>query len=65
MYSKPKYTKFGYVSINEKFRYSFEENLKYGRYCKSAIAVIDATKNEMTCVEIKGVKTNKDEYKSI
>lgn len=41
-----------------------KENLLYGRYCQSGMAVIKASTNEMQCVKIDSVKTNVDNYGS-
>jgi len=70
MYTMDDYTEFGYVAApvvtgnDKKITYSFDENLKHGRYCKSAIAVIDAASNTMTCVKIGDITTNLDDHKT-
>ena len=68
MYTKDEFTEFGYVkptsTKNLNFRYSFDENIFYGRYCKSAIATIDASTNSMKCIQISDVTSNLDEHKA-
>jgi hypothetical protein len=39
-----------------------EENMKFGRYCKSGMAVIYPEENKMQCVKIASIKTNIDGY---
>jgi hypothetical protein len=39
-----------------------QENMKYGRYCKSGMSVITEADNKMMCVELGTVKTNIDSY---
>ena len=46
---------------------TFEQSLgllQAKRYCKSAIAAIDAASNKMTCVKISSVTSNIDEHKA-
>ena len=43
-------------------KYAFEQNMQHGRYCASAIAVIDEAANSMTCVKISDIKTNLDAF---
>ena len=68
MYTQEVFTEFGYVTPaaaignDREITYGFDENLKYGRYCKSAIAVIDAAANTMTCVKISEVTSNLDAH---
>ena len=51
MYSSDDFTEFGYLKDpNSEFKYNMLENIKYGRYCKSGMAVIDAANSKMTCV---------------
>lgn len=61
MYTQDEFTEFGYVkTTDKKFQYSFDENIFYGRYCKSAIAAVDAASNKMTCVKIDNIYSNLD-----
>jgi len=66
MYTQDEFTEFGYAAppVSTEITYGFDENLKYGRYCKSAIAVIDAASNTMTCVKIGDITTNLDNHAS-
>ena len=36
--------------------------MKYGRYCKSGMSVIDSDDNSMKCVKIDVVRTNLDSF---
>jgi hypothetical protein len=42
-----------------------QENMKYGRYCKSGMAVIIEEENKMICVELETVKTNVDSFTDV
>jgi hypothetical protein len=51
MYSAADFTEFGYAKEpNTEFKYQMLENMKYGRYCKSGMAVISESENKMECV---------------
>ena len=45
MFEKPNFTIFGYKKQEKEFKYSYRENMFYGRYCKSGIAVINEAKS--------------------
>ena len=68
MYTQEEFTVFGYVKqpvnndLKVKMKYAFEQNMQHGRYCASAIAVIDEAANSMTCVKISDIKTNLDAF---
>ena len=70
MYTMDDYTEFGYVAPSvhtgndKKITYAFDDNIINGRYCKSAIALIDAASNTMTCVKIADITTNLDAHKA-
>ena len=66
MYSAEEFTEFGYLKDpNNMFKYQMLENMKYGRYCLSGMAIIEASENKMQCVQISDVKTNLDDYASV
>lgn len=39
--------------------------MKYGRYCKSGIAMIIEAEDKMVCVELGTVKTNVDAFTNV
>jgi hypothetical protein len=63
MYKMDEFSEFGYLKDPKaEFKYQMQENMKYGKYCKSGMAVIDEANNSMKCVKIGSVMTNSDAY---
>ena len=63
MYDAADGTVYGYASSSsDEFKYKMFENKEHGRYCKSGMAVLDASANTATCVKISNVKTNYDAF---
>ena len=53
MYSQADGIEFGYKEeTGLTYKYSILENYKFGRYCKSGLAIIDKDANKMTCASI-------------
>jgi len=66
MYTQEKYREFGYKKDSTvEFKYNMQENMKYGRFCKSGIALIIEAESKMVCVELETVKTNLDSFTSV
>jgi len=60
MYSQEDGVTFGYKKQEkDTFKYNILENYKYGRFCKSGLAKIITDKNEMMCVTMTKLETNK------
>ena len=78
MFSQPEFTVYGYqkeepnkvrdIIPNERkfaaYGYNMDENMFFGRYCKTGLAVVvDAT--SMMCIQISEIRSNFDDYKKI
>lgn len=61
MYSAENEIIFGYKPDPKmKFKYNMRENVYFGRFCKTGLAKIMKDKNEMKCVELSEVVSNKE-----